>query len=113
MITVTYMYNFHYCPVLTVSHNTLVSLQITLLSPTPGLRIGMASLVYVYNGTDGGRHVFEKPQSVEKLLLENDEIVQFDEKPQDVLEWVPEPLFVRETYQLMPLGQGKYEVMKA
>jgi len=67
----------------------------------------------IHNGTEGGRHVFEKPQSLEKLLLENDEIVQFDEKPQDVLEWVPEPLFVRETYQLMPLGQGKYKVMKA
>jgi len=107
------MYNFHYCPALTVSHNTLVSLQDTLLSPTPGLRIGMASLVYVYNGTDGGRHLFEKPQSPETLLLANHEIIQLDQKPQDMLEWVPEPLFMRETYQLMPLGQGKYKVMKA
>ena len=72
----------------------------------------MGSLVYIYNGTDGGRHVFQKPQSPEILLLANHEIVQLDQKPQEVLEWVPEPLFMRESYQLMPLGQGRYKVVK-
>jgi len=76
----------------------------------------MVSPVYIYNGTDGGHHVFCKTKlhSLETLLLANHEIIQLDrnEIPHEKLEWVAESLFMRERYRVIPSEQGKYKVIR-
>ena len=72
--------------------------------------------IYIYNGTDGGRHVFCKTKlhSLETLLLANHEIIQLDrnEIPHERLEWVADPLLMRERYRVIPSEQGKYKVIR-
>ena len=72
--------------------------------------------IYIYNGTDGGRHVFCKTKlhSLETLLLANHEITQLDrnEIPYERVEWVAEPLLMRERYRVIPSEQGKYKVIR-
>ena len=78
--------------------------------------MGMISPVYVYNGTDGGRHVFCKTKlhSLETLLLANFEIIQLDRNqiPHEGLEWVAEPLLMGERYRVIPSEQGKYKIIR-
>jgi len=76
----------------------------------------MVSPVYIYNGTDGGHHVFckKKLHSLEILLLANHESIQIDRNdiPHDNLERVAESLFMRERYRVIPSEQGKYKVIR-
>jgi len=78
--------------------------------------MGMVSPVYVYNGTDGGRHVFCKTMlhSLDTVLLANHEIIQLDRNqiPHERLEWVAEPLLMGERYRVTLFEQGKYKVIR-